>query len=66
MSQLIKLVLLVATVAFTLPVSHAQTPHDWIKLGERVHGGFGAFIPVGIRIGQDALQRLKLSPAKSQ
>jgi formylmethanofuran dehydrogenase subunit E len=27
-----------------------------------VHGGFGAFIPVGIRIGQDALQRLKAEP----
>jgi formylmethanofuran dehydrogenase subunit E len=40
----------------------AQTPDDWIKLGERVHDGFGAFIPVGIRIGQDALERLKAQP----
>jgi formylmethanofuran dehydrogenase subunit E len=40
----------------------AQSPEEWIKLGERVHGGFGAFIPVGIRIGQDALHRLKAGP----
>ena len=40
----------------------AQSADDWIKLGERVHGGFGAFIPVGIRIGRDALQRLKAQP----
>jgi formylmethanofuran dehydrogenase subunit E len=31
-------------------------------LGTRVHGAFGAFIPVGIRIGQDALNRLKAQP----
>ena len=40
----------------------AQTPDDWIKLGERVHGAFGAFVPVGIRIGQDALKRLDAQP----
>jgi formylmethanofuran dehydrogenase subunit E len=27
-----------------------------------VHGGFGAFIPVGIRIGEDAMQRLNAKP----
>ena len=31
-------------------------------LGARVHGGFGSFIPVGIRIGLDALQRLDAKP----
>jgi hypothetical protein len=35
--------------------NRSQTPEDWIKLGDRVHGAFGAFIPVGIKIGQDAL-----------
>jgi formylmethanofuran dehydrogenase subunit E len=40
----------------------AETPEEWIKLGTRVHGGFGAFIPVGIRIGHDALDRLKAEP----
>ena len=29
-----------------------------MTLGIRVHGGFGTFIPVGIRIGEDALHRL--------
>jgi FmdE, Molybdenum formylmethanofuran dehydrogenase operon len=39
----------------------AETPEEWVKLGARVHGGFGAFIPVGIRIGEDAMKRLELS-----
>jgi len=40
----------------------AETPEEWVKLGERVHGGFGAFLPVGIRIGLDALERLGAKP----
>jgi formylmethanofuran dehydrogenase subunit E len=40
----------------------AETPEDWITLGARVHGAFGSFIPVGIRIGLDALQRLDAQP----
>jgi formylmethanofuran dehydrogenase subunit E len=40
----------------------AETPEEWVKLGARVHGGFGAFIPVGIRIGEDAMQRLNARP----
>jgi formylmethanofuran dehydrogenase subunit E len=36
----------------------SETPEEWVALGTRVHGGFGAFIPVGIRIGEDALHRL--------
>jgi formylmethanofuran dehydrogenase subunit E len=40
----------------------AETAEDWINLGARVHGGFGAFIPAGIRIGLDALERLKVEP----
>ena len=39
--------------------SRSETREQWIELGTRVHGGFGAFIPVGIRIGLDALERLK-------
>src|SRR3981081_305664 len=42
--------------------ARAESPDDWIKLGTRVHGGFGAFIPAGIRIGLDALERLKVEP----
>jgi hypothetical protein len=40
----------------------AETPEEWVKLGARVHGGFGAFIPVGIRIGEDAMKRLNARP----
>jgi hypothetical protein len=32
------------------------------KLGARVHGGFGSLIPVGIRIGEDAMKRLNAKP----
>ncbi|MGA7486076.1 MAG: formylmethanofuran dehydrogenase subunit E family protein [Xanthobacteraceae bacterium] len=41
------------------PAARAEMPEQWIELGTRVHGGFGAFIPAGIRIGLDALARLK-------
>ena len=34
----------------------------WISLGARIHGGFGSLIAVGIRIGEDARQRLQASP----
>src|SRR5262245_25084435 len=40
----------------------AETPEEWVRLGARVHGGFGRFIPVGIRLGLDALQRLGAKP----
>ncbi len=46
------LLLLISTGA------RAETKEEWIALGARIHGGFGPFIPVGIRIGLDALQRL--------
>jgi hypothetical protein len=53
---------LAVLIALASSPSRGQTSEDWIKLGERVHGAFGAFIPVGIRIGQDALHRLKAQP----
>jgi len=40
----------------------AETPEQWIALGTRVHGFFGSYIPVGIRIGLDALKRLDAEP----
>jgi formylmethanofuran dehydrogenase subunit E len=47
-------------LALLLPAAaKAETKDEWIALGARVHGGFGPFIPVGIRIGIDALERLK-------
>jgi hypothetical protein len=42
--------------------ARAETPEEWVAIGARVHGGFGAFIPVGIRIGEDAMKRLNAKP----
>jgi formylmethanofuran dehydrogenase subunit E len=50
-----------ALILLSLP-AQAETPAQWIELGARVHGGFGAFIPVGIRIGLDAKERIKADP----
>jgi len=38
------------------------TPDQWVELGQRVHGGFGSYIALGIRIGLDAMQRLDAEP----
>ena len=46
----------------TASTARAETPEDWVRLGARVHGGFGAFIPVGIKIGEDAMKRLNAKP----
>ncbi len=51
-----------ALAGVMLAPARAESPDDWINLGTRVHGGFGAFIPAGIRIGLDALERLKAEP----
>jgi formylmethanofuran dehydrogenase subunit E len=51
-----------ATFLFAVCAAHAQSPEEWIKLGETVHGGFGTLIPLGIRIGLDARERLKAAP----
>jgi hypothetical protein len=56
--KLIMLSLIAALSGPAVTIARAETPEEWISLGTRVHGGFGAFIPVGIRIGIDALQRL--------
>jgi hypothetical protein len=50
-----------AVILISLP-AQAETPAQWIDLGARVHGGFGAFIPIGIRIGLDAKERIKAEP----
>jgi formylmethanofuran dehydrogenase subunit E len=42
--------------------ARAETPEEWVKLLTRVHGGFGSFLPVGIRIGEDAMKRLAAKP----
>jgi formylmethanofuran dehydrogenase subunit E len=42
--------------------ARAETPEQWVTLLTRVHGGFGSFLPVGIRIGEDAMKRLNAKP----
>jgi FmdE, Molybdenum formylmethanofuran dehydrogenase operon len=54
--------LAIALLVAAPATAHAETPEEWIALGTRVHGGFGAFIPLGIRIGLDAVERLKAEP----
>ena len=55
--------LLAAALVVCCTVSgRAETPEEWVKLGARVHGAFGSYVPVGIRIGLDALQRLGAEP----
>lgn len=52
-----------AALLFSIPLcARAETPEEWIALGARVHGAFGAFIPLGIRIGLDAVDRLHAKP----
>jgi formylmethanofuran dehydrogenase subunit E len=46
----------------TWSTARAETPAEWVTLGARVHGAFGSFLPVGIRIGLDALARLDAKP----
>ena len=58
---------LLAAAVFLLPVislspALSETREHWIELGARIHGAFGAFIPVGIRIGLDAREKLKADP----
>src|SRR5579862_5953668 len=51
-----------AFVVLLAPPALAETPDEWITLGARVHGAFGSFIPLGIRIALDAAERLKSQP----
>jgi len=58
---MLKTIVLIAAMA--LPATaNAQTKEQWIELGTRIHGGFGVLIPIGIRIGLDAKERLKPEP----
>src|SRR4051812_50091830 len=42
--------------------ARAETPEQWVELLTRVHGGFGSFFPVGIRIGEGAVHPLHAQP----
>ena len=59
-----KRIVIAALLLFLLPpiCANAETPDEWVTLGTRVHGGFGAFIPLGIKIGLDAVSRLDAKP----
>jgi formylmethanofuran dehydrogenase subunit E len=53
----------VIAAALLIPViANAESKDEWIALGARIHGAFGPFIPVGIRIGLDAMDKLKPGP----
>ncbi|MGA2895557.1 MAG: FmdE family protein [Xanthobacteraceae bacterium] len=54
--------LLAIVLAVRCATASAETPEEWIALGTRVHGAFGAFIPLGIKIGLDAVNRLGAKP----
>jgi hypothetical protein len=40
----------------------AETKDEWIALAAGMHDAFGSFIPVGIRIGLDAKEKLHADP----
>jgi formylmethanofuran dehydrogenase subunit E len=61
MSRLLLSVCFIFVLALPRP-ARAETPDEWIALLTRVHGGFGSFLPVGIRIGEDAMKRLNAKP----
>jgi hypothetical protein len=52
----------VAIAISTVANARAETPEQWVTLGTRIHGFFGAYLPFGIRIGLDALKRLDAQP----
>jgi len=50
-------------LALLVPISaQAETKEEWITLGARIHGAFGPFIPIGIRVGLDAMEKLHPGP----
>ena len=62
MRRLAALLLACLTSTAPLHASAQTTPEEWVQLGARVHGGFGTFIALGIRIGQDAMKQLGAQP----
>jgi len=57
-----KMLILLLVLSVMGGQASAETPEEWVALGTRVHGFFGGFIPVGIRIGLDAMERLHAQP----
>ena len=56
------LFLSVLLLRYSTATVRAETPEEWVSVLSRVHGGFGSFLPVGIRIGEDAMKRLNANP----
>ena len=56
------LLVLLAVIHLSLSPARAETAQEWATLGARVHGGYGAFIPLGVKIGLDAREKLKAGP----
>ena len=42
--------------------AHEVSADDWVRTGERVHGGYGSLIAPGVRIGLKARLRLSAEP----
>jgi len=40
-------------------VARADSAEEFVRLGERIHGGFGSYVALGVRIGLDARERLQ-------
>jgi hypothetical protein len=57
-----RILVTILLLVFAFASARAETPEEWVRLGARVHGGFGSFIPVGLRIGEDAMKRLNAKP----
>jgi formylmethanofuran dehydrogenase subunit E len=57
-----RIVLAVIVAVICVTPARAETPQEWATLGARVHGGYGAFIPMGVKIGLDAREKLKAGP----
>ena len=62
MNLAVRPLLALLMVCSSLATARAETPDQWVTLLTRVHGGFGSFLPVGIRIGEDAMKRLNAKP----
>jgi hypothetical protein len=62
MTKHLRILLPLLAMLWSGSAARAETPDEWVKLLTRVHGGFGSFLPVGIRIGEDAMKRLDAKP----
>ncbi|MBD6619888.1 thioesterase [Komarekiella sp. 'clone 1'] len=61
LERLICLLICLCSLVPSVPLK-AETPEEWVTLGKRIHGGFGSYIALGIRIGLDAMKRLDAKP----